>query len=379
MHWAILTGEFPPKFGGVSDYTAILARALAASGDEVTVICPDSPDSAADGVTLHGLAGHWRGAAFERAREILERVSPDRVLVQYTPQAFGMYGANLRWARWLRRIGRSLPIDVMVHEAVFVTDRRWSPLHRALEVASSAVSRSVFSAADRIFCSTSAWFPCIRRLIGEQRSLVNRPIFSNLPTVADAPTVAAMRKRLGLQATQVVGHFGTFGPAIRSRIVPVLKRMLLETNSQVLLIGGGGHDVKRQLETEIHCEPHRVVATGRLDASDAVAAMSCCHLAIQAFPDGANSRRSSLIAWLPLGIPVVCNAGENTEPIWQASKAICLAHTPESMCEQAFSMLGNPAMADNYAKLGRKFYDDVLDVRHTVNALRHLHAAPQIA
>ena len=38
--WHIITGEYPPAPGGVSDYTEAVAAGLAAAGDEVHVWCP---------------------------------------------------------------------------------------------------------------------------------------------------------------------------------------------------------------------------------------------------------------------------------------------------------------------------------------------------
>jgi hypothetical protein len=35
LTWAILTGEYPPQAGGVSDYTRLVARGLAECGDRV--------------------------------------------------------------------------------------------------------------------------------------------------------------------------------------------------------------------------------------------------------------------------------------------------------------------------------------------------------
>jgi len=40
LTWAIITGEYPPQAGGVSDYTRIVAEALVAAGDEVHVWTP---------------------------------------------------------------------------------------------------------------------------------------------------------------------------------------------------------------------------------------------------------------------------------------------------------------------------------------------------
>src|SRR5688572_2254207 len=38
--WTIITGEYPPQSGGVSDYTCMLAHALAQDAEAVDVWCP---------------------------------------------------------------------------------------------------------------------------------------------------------------------------------------------------------------------------------------------------------------------------------------------------------------------------------------------------
>ena len=54
MIWHLVTGEYPPACGGVGDYTADLARALALAGDTVHVWAPAS-DESIDGVIVHEL------------------------------------------------------------------------------------------------------------------------------------------------------------------------------------------------------------------------------------------------------------------------------------------------------------------------------------
>ena len=38
--WVLITGEYPPAPGGVSDYSSMVARGLAEAGDEVHVWAP---------------------------------------------------------------------------------------------------------------------------------------------------------------------------------------------------------------------------------------------------------------------------------------------------------------------------------------------------
>ena len=64
FRWHILTGEYPPQPGGVSDYTRLVARSLAEAGDEVHVYAPESAETPADcGVHLHHLSGQYGAKA----------------------------------------------------------------------------------------------------------------------------------------------------------------------------------------------------------------------------------------------------------------------------------------------------------------------------
>ena len=63
--WHVITGEFPPQGGGVSDYTRQLARGLAEAGDQVEIwappcVGPDEAPSDETGVRVHRLPDQVR-------------------------------------------------------------------------------------------------------------------------------------------------------------------------------------------------------------------------------------------------------------------------------------------------------------------------------
>ena len=105
IRWAILTGEYPPDPGGVSDYTRLVARGLAAAGDGVRVYAPPSrgtmvPDD--PGVAVCRLPGRFGPRSLLVLERLLaEHPRPDRVLVQYVPHAFGFKAMNLPFAKWI--------------------------------------------------------------------------------------------------------------------------------------------------------------------------------------------------------------------------------------------------------------------------------------
>ena len=109
MHWHLVTGEFPPQPGGVSDYTLSVARGLASAGESVHVWCPTSsgPAPQVPGVVVHATAGTWSREDIARVdRELDATPRPRRLLVQWVPHAYGQRSMNVGFCRWVRRRGR---------------------------------------------------------------------------------------------------------------------------------------------------------------------------------------------------------------------------------------------------------------------------------
>src|SRR5687767_12590778 len=121
MSWHLLTGEYPPGGGGVGAYTALLAEALAAEGEEVHVRAPVADGAPAPaGVRLHAVEGFGRAGLKELGGELDEYPAPRTLLVQYAPQAFGRRGMNVAFARWvLGRAREGVEVRVMFHEPFF--------------------------------------------------------------------------------------------------------------------------------------------------------------------------------------------------------------------------------------------------------------------
>src|SRR5262245_64719668 len=102
--WHIITSEYPPQPGGVSDYTYHLAAGLAAAGDEVQIWCPpaSSPEPETPGVAVHRELGHAGIHDLLRVgRELNRRPGPRRLLVQWVPHGYGRRSMNLPFCLWL--------------------------------------------------------------------------------------------------------------------------------------------------------------------------------------------------------------------------------------------------------------------------------------
>ena len=244
IRWAILTGEYPPQPGGVSDYTRLVAEGLAAAGDEVAVYAPPQdlgPDSAPPGVRVRRLPDRFGLRGLRWLDRELARDRPDRILIQYVPHAFGLKAMNLPFAAWVAvRARRVAPVWVMFHEVAFPFVRR--PLrHNLLAVVNRVMAWAIAGAADRVLVSIPGWGQLLSQICPRARLAEWLPVPCNVATTADPGAVAAARSRHAPDpAAPLVGHFGTFGRLITDLLEPAVVG-LLRTNprARVLFIGRG--------------------------------------------------------------------------------------------------------------------------------------------
>jgi glycosyltransferase involved in cell wall biosynthesis len=332
MLWHVLTPEYPPRCGGVGDYTRSLAAALGEAGDVVHVWYPSSPRESPSDPSPR-LVAHELPDRFGRAsRDVLDRAfdgMPGTILVQYVPNGFGLRGNNLPFCRWLlgrRRSGAD--VRVMFHEPFFYfgVERPW---RNALAVTQRLMATLLIRASRPLYLSTEAWFDHLAPF-GPVAEASVLPIPSNLTIDPPASLVASWRDRVGAGRQVLLGHFGTYGAHVAGelrQVLPAIWRMLPAV--RVLLVGDGSVEFADGLKA-LAPSPSSLEATGRLAAMDAAAALRGCDVLVAPFPDGVTTRRSSLMAALTTSRPVVTTDGPLTENIWRETGAVALVRIGEA-------------------------------------------------
>ena len=353
QRWCIITCEYPPLVGGVSDHTYQLVRALVETGDSVDVWCPPAEEPAPEiaGATVHALPSRFGFDALLRLRRVLRDVpSGTRVLVQWVPTAFGWRMMNLPFALLLyARRGR--PLDLYVHEVGWEISSR-ETMRRALAgVIHRMMTWLAVRSARRVFVTIPLWEQRLRLLgksaLAKEQTVTWAPVPSNLPDHADAARVAEIRRQVlaGPRLNVVVGHFGTFGRFHLTLMPHVVMRILDEGSDRVmLLIGRGGSTLR---DTVVAARPDlaaRITATGGLSPEEASAHVAACDLLVQPYEDGVSARRGSLMAGLALGRPTITNRGPSTEEIWVLERAV---HLTDSAAPHALGGAVTKLMADS--------------------------------
>ena len=325
LRWHIVTGEYPPLPGGVSDYTFILAGLLADAGDEVHVWTSKAPQRKLNSkIILHELPGHFGLRALWRLHRALNRdAQPFRLLVQYVPQMYGFKGMNLPFAFWLSR-QRHLKPWIMFHEVAMRPAAHLSLKHRLLAHAQQAMARWIVRSMSRGFVSTQAWQGYLQDIAPENSACEWLPVPSNVATNADREIVAQLRQLFAPgSATRLVAHFGTYGGTTADDVARIFVRLLQQfPDFNVLLLGKGSNDFAAKLRGLHPALGGRIHSAGYLPSDQLAAHLLAADVLFQPYADGVSTRRGSAMAGLALGLPIVTSAGAATEALWSDEKLV---------------------------------------------------------
>jgi glycosyltransferase involved in cell wall biosynthesis len=376
IRWHIVTGEYPPQFGGVSDYSRLLARGLAQAGDAVDVWAPACFAAAAEdeGVAVHRLPGHFGPRALALLDRALRRDdAAARLLVQYVPHMYGCKAMNVPFCAWLWSRARPAPW-IMFHEVAFPMAWR-QPLRRnVLGAAHRLMAVMAARSAARIFVAIPQWEERLKSLVSIRCPIAWLPIPSNLPTHVDEASAHEVRCRLlpGGEGS-LVGHFGTFGASTVQMLERLLPNVLGTDPRRIgLLLGRGAAEFAESLRRSHPALQDRLHACGNVPADVVARHLAACDVLLQPFIDGVSSRRTSLMASLALGKAIVTTRGPATEPVWQENHLVEMAELDDIMGLQAQveRLLADPAARQTLAEQARLGYERFFSLRRTIDVLR---------
>ncbi len=373
----IITSEYPPQPGGVSDYTRQVAEKLAEEGEQVYVWCPGTAGKSlsAGGVEVHADLGRVTRDDLIKVGEKLDRFpAPRRILLQYVPHGYGCRSMNVFFCLWLwRRVKKHGDhLEIMVHEAFLSFEGSWRQYGAAL--VHRLMTVILLRAADRVWFSAPEWERrwkpyCFGRRVPFQWL----PVPSNIQVASSDAAIQALRRRYLPEGGLLVGHFGTYGALVLSLLEPILDRIAREMPGQPLLLMGLNSREFRSKMIGQHPQWEKTLhATGALSPEELSCHIAACDVMIQPYPDGATTRRTSLMVGLSHARAIVTTSSEVTEPLWEGSAAVGI--TPTGDADAFVKLLGelleNPAERVRLSDAARRLYQERFDVSHTVAALR---------
>ena len=348
----LLTGEYGPDAGGVGAYSHVLVQALTRQGVRVRV---------------------WSAADPALKQELPAALKADSgfVLLQYVPNALGARGANVAFCQWLLSLRRDgTDVRVMFHEPYFYLS--WNPALNALAMVQRLMAALLLRASSRTYVATDQWRGYLAPYAAPGTDFTLLPIPSTLPADPPADTIIAWRRRLAGPGDVLVVHLGTYGDHVATELAPMVPALLQRcAHSRFVFVGRGGERFAEQLAQKHPTFASRLHATGPLDGVQAACVIAACDVALQPYPDGVTTRRTSVMAPLALGVPTVTSRGRLTESVWSDVPSVALATASDTSAHVAAteSLLRDEGSRRRLGTAGRRLYADRFAIQRTVNVL----------
>lgn len=355
MRIAVLSSEFPPRLSGVGDHTEKLAQALSEK-DEVLAIWTAETRSNSP-FKIHVILHPWGWRNFFQFLSSLNAFHPDSILLQYTPQSLapkrlGVWLSLPLWVWLLKTLVRSRVV-ILFHELNYPVEL--TPRGIVLGIPQFLQYLFLVSVSDFSFFATEMAFVKTRRFFFWKKTLAWLPVGSAISVASVAPVVPVLttsfrKKRLlhfgGLHPTHSLDH-------LLAAHRKVTHRMGVE-NVELVFVGVTQEEVQAALKVKgIHEIPEGIVALGRLSESEVSQCLQSADLILAPFTDGISTRRSTVMACLAHGKPILTTYGSLSQGSTPWSTFCCVVPVAEmdEYAEQALRLLLDlEALAD----LGRK-------------------------
>ena len=303
-----------------------------------------------DALREHGIATRYVADGLPSARR--QVTDPRWLLLQYNPFSYGRWGVAPGLIQevltFRRRTG--VPVAVSVHEAwVDPGERGRAPWRSALMgTYQHAQLASLLRLADVVMAATQA----LARKVGHHALHV--PVGSNVAPRAISRGDA--RQLLGLRDEFVVALFGGGHPSRALEYATAAIELLAHARGpaavKVLNLGVGAPRLQLSRAIAVH-------SPGLLAAADLSVHLRASDILLLPFTDGLSTRRTTLMAGLAHGLPVVGLRGPGTDDVLVNSRE-ALTLTPiddiEVFAHATLRLASDPDLLARTAQAGRKLY-----------------------
>ena len=383
MKIGLITGEFPPMEGGIGDFTANLAQAMAEQGHEVHILTnrkaklkikrqPSKSVSEAvqklgnnwepqdlEYASLHPRFRRWNWSEMSTIADIAIRHELDILNVQYQPAAFNMRNPAINY----------LPFRVNSITKTIATFHDLRPPY-LFPKAGRLRKRVVYKLAQRahgtILTNPANGAELQDHGFGTQHQTMI-PIGNNVPTNhVNHLEIIENRNKLNIPEDAIIlGYFGFLNDSKGADdLVSLLEK--LGDRYHLLIMGGGTGDsdsINNQSYTdtikgdiEMKGLASRVHWTDYLPSNRVSSWLKTADVMVLPYKDGVSTRRGSLMSALANGVPIVSTQAELINPLLKDGENMLLAPTGdvEAMATKVRLIADDQELAERLRKSAKE-------------------------
>lgn len=378
--WHLISAYKPSFKSSIGAHTINVSLGLKQAKQEVHVWYghadnSDSDSEIAGGIKVHGLSGPWDAQGFERLALGLAAIpGRKRILLQYTPDAFGK-NISLHLQTWMEsrsKVGDW--IGLVVHKRHSKSSSRFLPLRYWQKMLNRTILKKTIKLSQEVFVSSPKWIPSLQKLTKpDVKQIIWLPVPSNVLRVENKQRALNLRKAFAPDAKLVIGTFGSFyDPGITKKIRKLVPDLLSNHPERVwLFLGRGSDEFVLQLRKDFPMLENQLEKAGELDMAALSAHLQACDLMVQTYPRGVDTSRASIMVGLSHGKPIVTSLGPNTEAIW--AKNSCVKLVPEQKNELFVKiieeLISNQSASETLGKSAIQTYKSCFSLEQCIKTL----------
>jgi hypothetical protein len=324
---------------------------------------------------VHRALGRFSFRDLWRFDEVMRlHAGPRRLLVQWVPHGFGWRSMNVLFCLWLwRRAQAGDEIHLMVHEP-FLSFREGSRKQDLAACVHRVMAVILLRAATRVWLSTSAWERFLRPFaLHREIAFGCLPVPSNIPVHEAQDAGLFPAETLFASKPRVLGHFSSYSLDIAAQLRKIIPPLLSRQSGCVVQLLGRGSERFREEMIEAHpALRDRIFATGALSSDMLSEQLVACDVLLQPYPDGVTTRRTTVMATLEHGRPVVTTVGRLSEDFWADCGAVSVvpAEDPELFIRAVDQLVGDKDELIRMGQAAAAFYRANFGLDRVIRNLR---------
>jgi len=355
----IISPAFPPDRDGVGDYTSVLADGLSERND-VMVITSERKGLSSDEkgkIEIIRKVRNWGGYDVFNILSLCKSFSPDMVIIQYVSFLYGRGGINLIFPLISIILRMYYKVLTMIHEP-FVSFE-YSIKQSLMSLVQKGMLFFIVMGSDKIAVSILAWNRMLKKyFFWRKKDFVWIPVSSNIRIASEFPVV----KRLnGFGRKPLLVFFGSlhFSKMI-DFVFDSLDALIKKGYDAGLIVIGHKEDSLLPSITNIPSYiKERVLYTGYCSNEEASKYLSMSDMFLLPLIDGVSSRRTTVMAALKHGVPVVTTSGFLTDEIFlrESFTVLSPSNNKESFLKNVERLAEDESLRKSIGKKGRDAYN----------------------